>query len=359
MFRFAHPEYLYGLAVLPVLFVLYLWAMRSRRRALKAYGNPDLLSSLMPGAGSKKTGWKAVLAFVAVALLLLGIANPEIGTKLEEVKGEGVDIFICLDVSLSMKCEDIKPNRLENAKREISLMLDKLQGDRVGLIVFAGDAYVQLPLTTDYGAARLMLSAVDVDAVPVPGTAIGSAIRMAMKSFVEGEHKHKAIIIITDGENHEDDAVAAAKDAAAEGVVVHTLGMGSVDGGPIPIYNDNVQTGFKKDNTGAVVVTKLDPAALQEIADAGNGTFVRGSNEQSQLDVLYKKIQSMEKKEFGSKVVTDYEERFQWLLAAAFFALLFEFFLSERKNPFLVRLKDIAAKPFTFRVTERQKEYAG
>lgn len=216
-------------------------------------------------------------------------------------------------------------------------MIDKLQNDRIGLIVFGGESYLQLPLTTDYSAAKLILGTVDVDAVPVPGTAIGSAIKLAMKSFAEGEKKHKVIIIITDGENHEDDAIAAAKDAAGEGTVIHTIGMGSPEGAPIPVYENNVQVGFKKDAEGSTVITKLDEQGLQQIAEAGKGKFIRATNQQSELDAVLGDIQSMEKKEFGAKVFTEYEDRFQYFLGAACLLLLAEFFISERKSRWLQR----------------------
>ena len=335
MIRFAHSEYLYVLAALPLLFILFLWMSKLRKQALERFGNPSLLAQLMSASGKYKRTVKFFIVFGALGLVMLGIANPQIGTKLEEVKREGVDIMIALDVSNSMKAEDIKPNRLESAKQEMSRMLDKLQNDRIGLIVFGGESYLQLPLTTDYSACKLMLSTIDVDVVPVPGTAIGSAIRLAMKSFTEGERKHKVIIIITDGENHEDDAIAAAKDAASEGAIVHTIGMGSTEGAPIPVYQDNAQIGFKKDADGNTVLTKLDEQGLQQIAEAGNGKYIRATNQQNELDVILKEIQSMEKKEFGAKVFTEYEDRFQYFLGAAFFLIVLEFFISERKTKWL------------------------
>ena len=309
-----------------------------RRRGLVQFGNPKLLELLMPSVSGYKRTTKFFITFTALAMLILGTANPQIGTKMEEVKREGVDIIIALDVSNSMKAEDIKPNRLESAKQEISRMIDKFQNDRIGLIVFAGDSYLQLPLTTDYSAARLILSTVDVDVVPIPGTAIGSAIKLAMKSFAAGEKKHKVLIIISDGENHEDDAIAAAKDAGNEGVVIHTVGMGSPDGVPIPVYQGNVQVGYKKDENGNTVITKLDEQGMRQIAEAAGGIYIRATNQQNELDTIFKEIQAMEKKEFGAKVFTEYEDRFQYFIAAAIFLLILEFFISERKNPWLAKL---------------------
>lgn len=337
MIRFAHDEYLYALLVLPLFVLLFLWAVRARRKALEQFGTPQLLRTLMPAAGTHKRGLKFFMAVLALGLLILGVANPQIGTKLEEVKREGVDIIIALDVSNSMKAEDIKPNRLESARQEISRMLDKLQNDRVGLVVFGGDSYLQLPLTTDYSAARLVLSTIDVDVVPVPGTAIGSALRMAMKSFVGEEQKYKVIILITDGENHEDDAIAAATEASKEGIVIHTIGMGSREGAPIPLYQDNVQVGFKKNADGEVVLTKLDEQILQQIADLAGGRYILATNQQSELDLIFKSIETMEKREFGSRIFTEYEDRYQFLLLPALILLVAESFISERRNKWLNR----------------------
>jgi len=335
MIRFAHSGYLYALFLLPLLIGLFWWAMKMRMRALARFGNPDILRRLTPQESGYKRTVKFIILFAAIGFLILGLANPQIGTKMEEVKREGVDVIIALDVSNSMKAEDIKPNRLESAKQEISRLLDKLQNDRIGLIVFAGDSYLHLPLTVDYSAARLILSTIDVDVVPIPGTAIGSAIKLAMKSFAAGEKKHKVIIIISDGENHEDDAIAAAKDANSEGVVVHTIGMGSADGVPIPVYQGDTQVGFKKDQDGNAVVTKLDEQALRQIAEAGGGIYIRASNQQDELGTVFKQIQSMEKKEFGAKIFTEYEDRFQYFLAAALLLAILEYFISERKNKWL------------------------
>jgi Ca-activated chloride channel homolog len=339
MIKFAHSEYLFALAVIPLLIVIYFLAVRNRRRSIQQFGNPVLLKLLMPTAGKYKRLIKFILTLSAIVFLIFGISNPQIGTKLEEVKREGVDLVIALDVSISMKAEDIKPNRLESAKQEISRMLDKLQNDRIGLIVFAGDSYLQLPLTGDYSAARLILSTIDVDVVPVPGTAIGSAIHLAMKSFVEGEKKHKVIAVITDGENHEDDAIAAAKEAQADGAIIHTIGMGSPEGVPIPVYQNNFPSGFKKDGEGNTVITKLDESALQQIAEAGGGKYFRASNRQDELDAVLRDIQAMEKKEYGAKIFTEYEDRFQYFIGIALFLLVLEFFISERKNRWLAKWK--------------------
>lgn len=345
MIRLAHPEYLYGLFILLPLLALYYYAARRRGTMLARFGDPALLAGLVDSPGRYRRGVKFTLLALALLFLVLGLANPQIGTKMEEVKREGVDAVIALDVSNSMKAEDIRPNRLDHAKQNISRMLGDLQNDRVGLIVFAGQSYLQLPLTTDYGSVRLVLNTIDTDAVPVPGTAIGSAIRLAMESFIAGEKKHKVIILITDGENHEDDALGEAKKAREEGVVIHTIGMGSAEGSPIPVYENGAVAGFRKDADGSVVLSRLNEGMLREIAEAGGGVYVRATNRQNEFDDIFREISSMEKKEFGARVFTDYEDRFQFLLGAALLLLLLEWFVSERAaaRPFLSNVFRVGA----------------
>ncbi len=331
MLRFAHPEYLYALLILPFLISIYVWSRQARKRSLRKIGNPELIQQLMPSAGKYKRRIKFGLLLIALALLIMALANPQIGTKLETIKREGVDIMLALDVSNSMLAEDFKPNRLENAKRQISLMLDHLENDRIGIVVFAGTSFLQLPLTTDYSAARLFLSTIDTDIVSVQGTAIGSAIRMSMQSFVQGERKYKVIVVISDGENFEDDALDAAKEAVAAGIAIHSIGMGSPQGVPIPVYQKGVQTGFKKDAEGSVVITRLDEVLLQRIADTAKGKYIRAGVRQDELNLIFKQIEGMEKKQIAAKMYTEFEDRFQYPLLAALILLLMEFFLSERK----------------------------
>ena len=340
MIRFAHVEYLYGLLAIP-LFILIFWLMmRWKKRALNLFGELSLIQKLFPDVSKGKQVLKFILVSIAFLFLVIGIADPQIGSKLEEVKREGVDIIIALDVSNSMKAEDIKPNRLERSKQAISKLVDKLQNDRIGIIVFAGQAYTQLPLTTDYGAAKLFLSTIDCDMIPTQGTAIGAAIDLALNSFSneKDNKKHKTLVIITDGENHEDDAIGEAKKAAEKGVIIHTIGMGSVNGSPIPMYKNNVQIGFRKDAEGNTVVTKLDEVILQQIAGAANGKFVRASNSEDGLEIILKEINKMEKKEFGTKMYTDYDDQFQWFIGIALLFLLLEFLVSERKSKWLAKL---------------------
>lgn len=338
MIRLAHPLFLYGLLLLPVFLMLHIFLVYWRKKALKSLGDIDLVKRLFPEISGFKRTWKFIFICLAYTFVILGLADPQIGTKLEEVQRKGVDIIIALDVSNSMKAEDIKPNRLERAKQAIYRLIDKLQNDRIGLIVFAGRAYTQLPITTDYGAAKLVLSSIDTDVVPTQGTAIGEAIQLGINSFPKDDRKNKAIVVITDGENHEDDAIKAAKEADSAGVIVHSIGMGSIDGAPIPVVYNNVQVGYKKDNAGNTVVTKLDETLLQQIAVAGNGKFIRASNSDDGLSTILDEVNKMEKKNFGSKLYTEYEDRFQYFLAAALIFMLGEMLFSEKKSKWAAKL---------------------
>ncbi len=334
MIRFAHEEYLYLLALIPALVAGYWFAGRFRKRALERFGNPAILMRLADAASRSKRVVKLAVLAAALACLVVGLANPQIGTRMEEVKQEGVDIFIALDVSLSMKAEDIKPNRLEKAKFEIRNLIQRLKGDRIGLIVFAGEAFTQFPLTTDYGAAGLFLDAVDVDAVPVPGTNIGAAMDRALESFDFTVPTTKVLVVITDGENTEGDEIAEAEDVGKKNVLVYTIGMGSPAGAPIPIYNAaGTQIDFKRDRMGNVVVSKLDEQGLQKIADLGRGQFFLGTNSQDELDDIYKSINALQKNEIGVKQFTDYVSRFQPFVLAAVLLLIAEVFLSESGSP--------------------------
>jgi Ca-activated chloride channel family protein len=338
MIRFEHTEYFYLLLFLVVLtgiFWLYnIW----KKKAVKRFGDTELVDQLMPLRSKAKPVIKFILLVLAFTFLVFGITNPQVGSKLEKVKREGIDLMLVLDVSNSMLAEDIKPNRLERAKMAISNLIDRLEGDRIGIIVFAGHAYKQLPLTTDYGAAKLFLDAVDTKIVPSQGTAIGEAINMAVNSFDDTEH-NKAIIVITDGENHEDDAVGAAKAAAEKGIKVFTIGMGLPEGAPIPLYNKyGNQIGFKKDRRGQTVITKLNEDMLRQIAAAGKGSYARANNASTGLKKIFDDINQIQKKEIETKQFTDYEDRFQYFLAAAVLFLIIELLLSDKRSKWATKL---------------------
>jgi Ca-activated chloride channel family protein len=252
---------------------------------------------------------------------------------MEEVKREGVDLMIAIDLSYSMMAQDIKPNRLDRAKQAISRLIDKLEGDRIGLVVFAGEAYVQLPITTDYSAAKLFLSTVNTSIIPTQGTKIANAIDLCSKSFDKENTQSKAIIIITDGETHDEEAIESATKAREEGIYIHTLGMGLTKGGPIPIYNKYGSTSeFRKDREGNVIITKLNETMLKEIALAGEGTYVRANNSKSGLSSLFEEINKMEKKEIGTMIFTNYKDRFQIFIGISLVLLILNLFFLERKN---------------------------
>ena len=338
MIRFAHSEYLYFLALIPVFAVGYVLLARSRTKALQRFGNLNILERLAESASRAKRLVKFGLFLLAFVVLVIGFANPQIGTRMQEVKQEGVDLFIALDVSLSMKAEDIKPSRLEKAKFEIQNLIERLGGDRLGLIVFAGDAFTQFPLTTDYSAADLFLDVVDVDVVPTPGTSISAAIKRAIESFDFEDPTTKVLVIITDGEETEGEAFSVAEEAGKKGVIIYTIGMGSPTGAPIPIYNAaGMQVDFKRDRSGSVVVTKLDETSLEKIAAVGNGTYYRATNTQDELDEVYKSINALQKREFGVKQFTDYEDRFQFFIAFGMVVLLIELLTSEKKIGWIAR----------------------
>lgn len=338
MFRFAHPYYLYALILIPVLFVIFLLMMRWKRKRLLKFGDTEVVNSLSPDLSRGRQYLKSIMVLLAFAMVILALADPQIGSKLEKGERKGIDLFICLDVSNSMLAEDIKPNRLDRAKSAISKMIDELKNDRIGVVVFAGKSYVQLPITNDYSAAKLFLSSISPDIMPTQGTAIGEAISQAVTSFDQNKHS-KAVIVISDGENHEDDAVEAAKNAAAKGIKVFTVGMGLPEGAPIPEYRNGILAGFKKDIDGTTVVSRLNDKMLQEIAAAGQGAYVRASNTQSSLDKIFEEINKMQKSEFEARIFSDYEDRFQYPLLVAFVLLVLELLLLERRNKVLSKIK--------------------
>jgi len=338
MFRFANPEYLNLLYLLPLLIVLFWYLGRNRKKLLQKFADKELHKTLFPSDSSIKRWTKFVIILLALTCLVFAAANPQVGTKMQEVKQSGIDVYILLDVSNSMMAEDIKPNRLEKAKYQISNLITKLRGDRIGLIIFAGQAYVQIPLTTDYSAANLFLSAVDVNSVPSQGTAIASAINLATASF-DTLSTQKVIIAISDGEDHEGDVEKAVENAVSRGIKVYTIGLGSQAGVPIPVYNNRNQiVGFKKDKSGNTVLTKLDEESLKKIAIDGNGKYFRGTNYEDHLDKIYTELSELEQTEFGVKKVTDYEDRFYYFLIPALILLLVELFISEKKSPLYARI---------------------
>ena len=341
MFRFENPEYLYGLFALPILIAVFWYSGKRRKEAVNKFAEAALQKVILPTYSKVKNRVKLTLILFALAFLIVAAADPQIGTKVQEVKQAGIDVYIDLDVSLSMMAEDIKPNRLERAKFQIANLIKKLRGDRIGLIVFSGAAYVQFPLTTDYSAANLFLSAVDVKSVPQPGTAIADAINLSVKSFDLKSNTKRAIIIITDGEDHEGDINKAVENAVTNKIKIYTIGLGSPEGVPIPVYNaSGNKIGFKKDRNGNVVLTKLNELTLRDIAEKGNGKYYRAYNNQNELDDIYKDLSTIQKTEYGVRKVTDYEDRFYYFLAPAIFLLLIEFFMTNKTSKYFSSLSE-------------------
>jgi len=338
MFRIANPEYLYALLVIPALIAFFWYSRIKRRKALDLFGQKEILSVLMPNVSDSRPIVKFIVLMLALSSIIVGISRPQFGSKLKTEKRKGIELIIALDVSNSMMAEDIQPNRLERAKRAISQLVDKLSNDKIGLIVFAGDAFIQLPITADYVSAKLFLNSISTNMVPTQGTAIGAAIELGMKSFNPQFAGSKAMIIITDGENHEDDAVGAAKAAAEKGIFVYTIGMGLPQGGPIPDFNNGMRS-YRKDKDGNTVVTKLDEPMLQKIAEAGKGAYVRANNAQVGLNNLFNEVNKMEKSELESQIYADYDDQFQYFIAFGLFLILLDFLILERKNKYLKNFK--------------------
>jgi Ca-activated chloride channel family protein len=333
MLRFGYPQFFQLYWLVPVLLIFFLWSFRRKRALLKKIGDEKLISQLVQTVSRRKQIWKVILLLFSYIVLVFALADPQIGTKLEEVKRSGVDIFVALDVSKSMLAEDVPPNRLDKAKHEISTFIDQLEGDRIGLICFSGIAFVQCPLTLDYSAARLFLNDIDTDIIPQPGTAISRAIDIARNSFVAKEFKHKVLIIITDGEDHEGDPLELAKEARKDGIIIYTIGIGSPQGAPIPEYDAfGNRTGYKKDREGQIITTKLDVMALEKIAFETGGKYYISSSGESELNKIYDEISGMEKKELSSRQFTQFEDRFQIFLIIVVIVLIFETLLGERRK---------------------------
>jgi Ca-activated chloride channel homolog len=339
MFRFEHIDHLYALLLIPFFSTIFIIYMIWKKRAVRNFGDWDVIAQLMPLQSARKLILKFVMLMLAYGFLIISIANPQIGSKMEKVHRKGADLVIALDVSNSMLSQDIRPDRLTRAVQGISKLVDRLEGDRIGIVVFAGKAYVQLPITTDYAAAKMFLSTISTQMVPSQGTAIGDAIELSVKSFNEDD-RSKAIIMITDGENHEGNVLESAKVATEKGIKIFTIGMGSPDGSPIPLFDQfGRQTGYKTDRQGQVIVSKLDETTLQQLASAGNGIYVRASTGQDGLGRILEEINALEKQEIETKMFSEYEGRFQYFLALSLIFLLLELIIPERKSRWADKIK--------------------
>ena len=329
-----HPTYLWALAAAPLVVTLFLWAAWRRREALRRLGDPGLVMRLAP-VSTRRRRWKGGLVVLGVLFMAVALAGPRFGSRLREVKREGVDLVIALDVSLSMQAQDVAPNRLERAKNEIKKMLDGLRGDRVGLVIFAGDAFIQCPLTTDYGAVRLFLDVADPSLIPTPGTDFGAALRMALKAFKAptedaDEKRTRALLFVSDGENHVAGVEEIAEEARKENVVIFAAGVGETEGTLIPVYRNGRRVDYKKDREGRVVTTKLEEDALQKLAEGG--AYFRIARTSSSLSKLSTALERMDKTTFGEEKFEEYEEEYQWPLAVALLLLAAEVFVSDRRR---------------------------
>lgn len=335
MFKFANPNALFLYILLLLVVGIYFYAGHRRKSALRKYGDPNLLAALMPEVSPYRSKIKFWITFVAMCFMVLLIARPQFGTKVETVKRHGIETIIALDISNSMLAEDVAPNRLEKSKNIISKLVDSFEDDKVGLIVFAGDAFIQLPITNDFISAKMFLESINPGLITRQGTNIKAAIDMATRSFTPREGVGKAVIIITDGENHEGGAIEAAKAAAEKGLSVYVMGVGSLSGAPIP---GNRANDFRRDKEGNVIVTKLNEQMCQEIAAAGNGVYIRIDNTNNAQKLLQKEIDKLAKGDIESAVYSEYDEQFQVMAWIALILLLIEMLLMVKKNP---RFKNI------------------
>jgi len=324
MLRFQHISHLLALGVLPVLILLFVWMLLWRSNRLRRLGDVRLVRQQLQGVVPGRSTFKFVLMSLALAAAVIGWANLQMGARTEKVERKGVDVIVALDVSKSMLAKDIQPDRLTRSMQLVMRMLDKMKNDRVGLVIFAGRAYLQVPLTVDYNALKMLLQAVRPDLIPTQGTVIGEAIDLSVKSFSQKEKKFKALVIISDGEDHDKSAVAKTKVAAGNGIIVHTVGVGSPQGSTL--YDPRTHS-VKLDDQGAPVISKLNEAALQEIAAAGRGTYTLLNNADNAAGKLVNEIDGMEQKNLGAVVFTDYASYFQYFLAVAFALLLIEWLL--------------------------------
>lgn len=339
MIQIDEATYFYLFLIFPVMVVLYLGLVYWKKRTQRRFAEPTLLKRLTPSRSSFKGILKLMFLLLGLSGLILGLANPKIGTKLETVKREGVDIVFAIDVSKSMLAEDIAPNRLEKSKRLVSEIINQLASDRIGIIAYAGQATPQLPITTDYGVAKMFLQYLNTDLLSSMGTAIDEAIKLATTYYDDEDQTNKVLFIVSDGEDHSEGLAIDAVDLAVEqGIRIFTIGVGKEKGAPIPIKRNGITQELKKDNQGEVVITKLNKEILTEIAEKGNGEYIDGSNTDEAVEKIKEALNQMDKMEFEAKQFADYKDQFQWFLGAGLFFLFLDIFLLDRKTKWLKKL---------------------
>lgn len=331
--------YFYLLCIIPVLVLLFVLLQIWKKKAQSRFSSQHLLKRLTPSKSKFKSSLKLIFLLLGLTSLTLGLVNPKIGTKLETVKREGVDIVFAVDVSKSMLAEDIAPNRLEKAKRLVSEIINQLASDRIGIIAYAGQAYPQLPITTDYGAAKMFLQSMNTDMLTSQGTAINAAIELATTYFDDEDQTNRVLFIISDGEDHsEGSTLDAVEEAIEQGIRIYTIGVGKVKGVPIPLKRNGVVESFKKDHQGEVVITKLNEVVLMDIAEDGNGEYIDGSNTEEAVNYIKEQLLQMDKKEFEAKQFAEYKDQFQWFLGAGLLFLFLDMFVLDRKTKWLKKL---------------------
>ncbi len=339
MIQLEEKIYFYLLCIIPILVVLFVLLQFWKRRAQKTFADLTLLKQLTPNKSKFKSTFKLILFILGLTLLIIGLVNPQIGTKLETVKREGIDIVFALDVSKSMLAEDIAPNRLEKGKRLISEIINQLGSDRIGIIAYAAQAYPQLPITTDYSAARMFLQSMNTDMLSSQGTAINEAIELASTYYDDDQQTNRVLFIISDGEDHSEESTAnAIEKAVDEGIRIFTVGVGKAKGVPIPIKRNGIVKELKKDKNGEVVITKLNEPVLRQIAKEGNGWYISGDHTEEAITYVKEQLNQMDKKEFEAKKFAEYKDQFQWFLGVAFFLLFLDVFVLDRKTKWLRKL---------------------
>ncbi|MET6989386.1 VWA domain-containing protein [Sediminicola arcticus] len=331
--------YFYLFLIIPVMIVIFVALQIWKKRTQRKFADLTLLKRITPNSSNFKSTLKLIILLFGLSFLIIGLVNPKIGTKLETVKREGVDIVFALDVSKSMLAEDIAPNRLEKAKRLVSEIINQLGSDRIGIIAYAGQAFPQLPITTDYGAAKMFLQSMNTDMLSSQGTAINEAINLATTYYDDEQQTNRILFIISDGEDHSEGITIDAVDKAVEeGIRIFTVGVGQAKGAPIPIKRNGVVQSLKKDAQGEVVITKLNEEILKEIANEGNGEYINGSNTDEAVEFIKQQLNQIDKTEFEAKQFAEYKDQFQWFLGVGLFFLFMDIFLLERKTKWLKKL---------------------
>ncbi len=339
MIRFEHSDLFYLLLLIPLIITVFMIHRIIRRRAIRKFGKESIVVQMMPLASSYRPLVKLVIFLLALSSVIMAMVNPQIGSRMDEGRIEGVDIVVALDVSRSMLAQDIRPDRLERAKLAVNRLIDRLEQDRIGIVVFAGTAHVQVPITSDHHAAKMILRTVNTRSVQVQGTAIESSIDRALLAFTNDDLHNKTIILVSDGESHDDDPVAAARRAADRGVVIHTVGVGSREGAPIPIIENDQVTGYFRDRAGNTVITRYDEQLLKAIAEATGGIFRHGTGPDLGLEDILQEIRSIEKEEFETRLFAEYESKFHYFVSLAIFLLLLDLLIMSRKNKYFSRIR--------------------